>query len=151
MTALGDSVVLSTENSLARAYSDVRVDGAVGRQAAELVELVRALHAGDALTPIVVVHLGNNGLVTEGQLRSILEALAPCTRVVIMNAHVPRRWQDANNALFDRVVPEYPNAVLADWRATSKDHREYFVHDGVHLTGEGIRAYVDLIVRTATS
>jgi hypothetical protein len=42
-------------------------------------------------------------------------------------------------------VERYPNAVLADWYSASVDHPEFFVEDGVHLSIDGQRAYVDLI------
>ena len=47
------------------------------------------------------------------------------------------------------VVPDYPNAVLADWRAASVDHPEYFVSDGIHLTPAGARAYAQVIKQAA--
>ena len=47
--------------------------------------------------------------------------------------------------VIDKVVPDYPNAVIADWYAASKDHPEYFVSDGIHLTAKGAKAYAQLI------
>ena len=45
----------------------------------------------------------------------------------------------------------HPNAVLVDWYAASKDHPEYFVSDGIHLTAKGARAYAKLIKETGIS
>jgi lysophospholipase L1-like esterase len=46
-------------------------------------------------------------------------------------------------------VPDYPNAVIADWKSASKAHPEYFVSDGIHLTGEGARAFAALVKEAA--
>jgi hypothetical protein len=48
-----------------------------------------------------------------------------------------------------KVVPDYPNAVIADWKSESKAHPEYFVSDGIHLSGVGGRAYANLIKKAA--
>ena len=66
-----------------------------------------------------------------------------------MNTNMPRSWRDPNNKVIEDVVPDYPNAVLADWHAASIDHPEYFASDGIHLTPSGARAYASLIKETA--
>ncbi|MGS8546853.1 hypothetical protein ACFKPX_23395, partial [Salmonella enterica subsp. enterica serovar Braenderup] len=75
-----------------------------------------------------------NGYVTEDQLRQILAMLSDCKRVVLVNTHVPRRWMEANNALIDRVAPDFPNVVTVRWNDVSENQPDYFVSDGVHLT-----------------
>jgi len=62
---------------------------------------------------------------------------------------MPRTWRKPNNEVIASVVPDYPNAVLADWYAASQDHPEYFASDGVHLTTKGARAYSKLIKQAA--
>ena len=62
---------------------------------------------------------------------------------------MPRTWREPNNNVMADVVPEYPNAVLADWRGVSVDHPEYFASDGIHLTEKGAKAYADLIKQAA--
>ena len=58
---------------------------------------------------------------------------------------MPRSWRDSNNASIATVAPEFPNVVVADWRAASLHHPEYFVSDRVHLTKKGAIAYAQLI------
>ena len=41
--------------------------------------------------------------------------------------------------------------LVADWAARSRDHDEWFVADGVHLTPEGQRAYAELIGETVAA
>jgi hypothetical protein len=52
----------------------------------------------------------------------------------------------ANNRLLATLVPQYPNAVLVDWHSLSDGRPEFFVQDGVHLTGSGMRAFVGAVV-----
>ena len=68
-----------------------------------------------------------------------------CDQVVIVNARVPRPWQDGNDVLMARVVPQYSNAVLADWYNASAGHPEYFGADGVHMDAAGAQAYTCLL------
>lgn len=144
--ALGDSVLLGAQPVLMRSIRGLSVDAEVGRQAVHLLERVRLLRETRQLTPVVALHFGTNGYVTERQLRQILAELEDRERVIVINSRVPRRWMEPNNELIGRVVPEFANVVLADWESVSRDHPEFFVSDGIHLSAEGQRAFVDAIV-----
>ncbi|NBU26593.1 MAG: hypothetical protein EBS39_13480, partial [Gammaproteobacteria bacterium] len=127
------------------------IDGAavyatVGWQAADVLAMLQRIRAAGELRPKVLIHLGTNGYITERQLRAMLELLRDRERVLVMNSRVPRRWMPANNKLLATVVPQYPNAVLIDWHGIADPKPEYFVQDGVHLTGAGMRAFVAAVV-----
>ncbi len=68
-------------------------------------------------------------------------------RVYFVNASVPRRYEGAVNDTLAAGVERWDRAFLIDWHSAAKDHPEYFVRDGVHLTSAGIAAYADLIAR----
>jgi hypothetical protein len=125
------------------------VDAEVSRQASGVLERVEALAAADLLAPTVVIHTGTNGIVTEDQLRSMLDILSDRDRVVVVNVNVPRRWTDPNNEIIASVVPDYPNAAIADWASVSAGRSDYFVSDGVHPTWDGTKAFVKEIRRAA--
>ena len=144
--ALGDSVLLGAEAMLTRSIRGLSVDAEVGRQAVHLLERVRLLREMRQLPPVVALHFGTNGYVTERQLRQILTELEDRERVIVINSRVPRRWMEPNNELIAHVVPEFKNVALADWEAISRDHPEYFVSDGIHLSVEGQRAFVGVII-----
>ncbi|MDR2853223.1 MAG: acyltransferase family protein [Burkholderiaceae bacterium] len=146
LTAVGDSVLLGSSRLLAATLQGVDIHATIGWQAANVLATIRSLSRARQLRPVVLVHLGTNGYVTENQLRQILSLLTNVSRVLLVNAHVPRRWMDANDALFDRVVADYPNVVLVDWRKASDGHRKFFVSDGVHLTVKGQRAFIAAIM-----
>jgi hypothetical protein len=146
LTAIGDSVMLGVERTLIGQVKGAQVDAQVSRQAWEVLDVIQSLKHDGLLAPIVVIHSGTNGEITEDELRNMLELLSDRDRVVVININVPRPWMDANNAMIARVVPDYPNAVIADWYAASIDHPEYFVPDGTHPQWPGgIKAFVKLI------
>jgi lysophospholipase L1-like esterase len=106
---------------------------------------MRRYEKNGTLSPVVVIHPGTNGTLTESMMRTILNIVATHPRVVVVNDNMPRSWRDSNNEAIWNVVPEYPNAVIANWRGASKDHPEYFVSDRIHLTKKGAQAYAALI------
>ena len=145
LTAIGDSVLLGMKDHLERTYRGVNVDAAVGRQGNQGLLRARALRDAGQLAPAVVVHLGTNGYLSERQLRDLLDDLGDRQKVVLVNFHAERRWVAPNNALLARVAPDYPQVTLVNWEGISRRHPEYFVQDGIHLTGRGIMAFADLI------
>ena len=151
LTAIGDSVLLGARHALEKSIADAQTDAEVGRQAAALLTRLQKLRETWLLADQVLVHLGTNGVVTEPQLRAALDGLRDRTRVVVVNAAAPRRWVAPNNALIDRVLTDYGNAVLADWASVADGHPEFFVSDGVHLSASGQRAFVGEILRALAS
>jgi hypothetical protein len=99
------------------------------------------------MAPTVLIHLGTNGHVTESQLRRALKLLSDRRRVIVVNAHAPRRWVPENNDTIARVVRDYANTVLIDWAVTATDHPEFFASDDIHLSGSGQRAFVHAVIR----
>jgi hypothetical protein len=148
LTAIGDSVMLGVASQLMAKIDASKVDAEVSRQASGVLERVKRLSRKDLLAPTVVIHTGTNGFVTEDQLREMLDILSDRERVVVVNTNVPRSWMEPNNELIARVVPDYPNAVIADWYAVSEDNPEYFVSDGIHPQWpSGIKAFVREVMR----
>jgi peptidoglycan/LPS O-acetylase OafA/YrhL len=143
---VGDSVMLGVSQWIAHEVHVVRVDAVVGRQAITTRDVIAQMAQAGTVQPIMILDLGNNGTVEEPTLRSILTLLRGCKEVVIVNARVPRPWQDDNDVLMSRVVPEYPNAVLANWYAASAGHPEFFAADGVHPDLAGAQVYAHTIV-----
>lgn len=150
LTAIGDSVMLGVASQLVAKVDGSKVDAEVSRQASGVLERVQKLSKKGLLAPTVVIHTGTNGVVTEDQLRQMLDILADRQRVVVVNTNVPRSWMEPNNELIAKVVPDYPNAVIADWYAVSEGNPEYFVSDGTHPQWpSGIKAFVREIMRAA--
>ena len=149
VSAIGDSVMLGARSVLKDVIPGTRVDAAVSRYPGAFIGKLKRYVAGNRLAPVVVLHPGTNGVLPESMMREMLDILVDSPRVVVVNTNMPRTWREPNNNVMADVVPEYPNAVLADWRAASLDKPEYFASDGIHLTEKGAKAYANLIKQAA--
>jgi hypothetical protein len=148
VSAFGDSVILGASPALRQLMPGLQVHATVGVQSGVVFGKVRAGRAG--LGPIVVIHTGNNGVVSAGDLDRLLSQLSGERLVVIVNDHLPRAWQGPNNAVFAAVVPKHANAVLVDWYAAADGHPGWFTPDRVHLQPAGAAAYAALIAGQIT-
>ena len=145
VTLIGDSVMVGAAPTVLEEFGDrANIDAKVSRQAADITPVIEALKANSVLAPTVVVQVGINGTVTEQNLRDIVGAVEG-RRIFIINARVPRSWEQGNNQLLDELVPKLDNASVIDWYSKSDGHRDWFLDDGVHLTEVGRKAYADLI------
>ena len=142
----GDSVILGIRYELDARNNIAIINARVGRQAPELVEVMRADKA-NALDSTVIFNLGNNNKLTSDQVSAVFEEVKNQPRIIVVNTAVPRGWRDENNALIAQYAALY-GATVVDWAAISAGHPEYFAPDGVHLVPAGVRAYVDAITAT---
>jgi hypothetical protein len=62
VTAIGDSVMLGAAYDLAAVVSGLDLDAQVGRQGAAAVAIVRERAATGTLGSVLLIHIGNNGL-----------------------------------------------------------------------------------------
>ena len=149
VSAIGDSVMLGARKALQAAIPGTRVDASVARFPGGFIGPLKRYVRGERLAPVVVLHPGTNGVLPESMMREMLDLLADSPRVVVVNTNMPRKWRNPNNRVIERVVADYPNAVLADWYSASRGRREYFASDGIHLSPAGARAYAE-VIRKAT-
>jgi hypothetical protein len=145
VSVIGDSVVLGARSAINEAMPGARVDAKVSRMPGGFTGRVKKLDRRDKLANVVVVHPATNGVINAKILRGILDPLTDYERVVIVNASVPRSWEKQNNKVIAKVTPDYPNVVVADWKSASDGRSDYFVSDGVHLTGSGAAAFAEVI------
>ena len=139
----GDSVILGIRFELETRAHISMINARVGRQAAELTE-VMAHDKLRMLESTVVFNLGNNNKLTQAQVAKIFDEVKDQPKIIVVNTAVPRSWRDENNLLIAQYAEKY-GAILIDWNAISQGHPEYFAPDGVHLVPSGVRAYVDAI------
>jgi peptidoglycan/LPS O-acetylase OafA/YrhL len=140
----GDSVILGIRYTLAEQQKIAKINARVGRQATELLSVLKSDLKTMAKNP-VLIDLGNNNILTESEITAIFDVLQNQPRVVVVNTAVPRVWRDQNDDLLAQVAGRYSNVKVIDWRRISQGHPEYFGPDGVHLLPEGVNAYVAAI------
>jgi peptidoglycan/LPS O-acetylase OafA/YrhL len=140
----GDSVILGIRTSLNEVAPVSLINARIGRQAPELLDVMKRdiAQAGDSP---VIFNLGNNGLLQEEVVREIFELVKSQSSIIVVNTAVPRPWRDSNNSLVKQIASQYSNVRVIDWNSISEGRPEYFAPDGVHLVPAGVEAYVSEI------
>jgi peptidoglycan/LPS O-acetylase OafA/YrhL len=139
----GDSVILGIRFELDARENIGLINARVGRQAPELLEVIKN-DKSNMVGSTIILNLGNNNRLTEEQVAAVFAEIKDQPRIIVVNTAVPRGWRDENNELIAQYATQY-GAKLIDWAAISEGHPEYFGSDGVHLVPAGVRAYVDAI------
>jgi lysophospholipase L1-like esterase len=151
ITAIGDSVMLGAADALRVTLGIDRttVDAAESRQFSAGVDKIQEYKDAGDLGDEVVVQLGTNGTVNPDDFTRMMQILKDTKRVVIINAKVPRPWEDEVNQVLGDGVKQYKNAVLVDWNTVGSQHPEWFYDDGLHLRPDGAQAYAQLVASKA--
>jgi peptidoglycan/LPS O-acetylase OafA/YrhL len=145
VTAIGDSVMLGAVAGLTDALPGATVDAVEGRQASSAFSLIDGLVNTSHLGADVVLHIGTNGTIDPQALDGVLTLMGD-RRVTLLNLHVPRPWQDLNNATLAAAARAHPHVRLLDWNTAASAHPEWLWDDGIHLRPAGAAAYRDLIL-----
>ena len=153
VTAVGDSVMLDYQDELETDIPGIQVDAAVSRQWSDGVAILQELKASGQLGAEVVVALGTNGPITDTDFDTMMQTLDGASRVVFVNTHVDRPWQDANNAVLTAGAAKYPNVYVADWATLAAQNPQWFGADGTHLAidGPGADALASLVTSTLST
>ena len=161
ITFIGDSVMLGAltnvgnegveeafREDIATISNKVTVSAAKNRQWFELRGILRDLDAKDELGEIVVIHLGNNGVINERIITESLELLREVQKVLLVNVRVPRRWENKVNNLLNDAAETFQNAQVVDWYSVSNNNPQFFTRDGVHTIPSGAKHYVNAIIES---
>jgi hypothetical protein len=150
VTAVGDSVMLDYQTPIQADIPGIDVEASVSRQWGAGEEILGQLKSEGQLGAEVVVALSTNGPISSTDFDTMMRALQGASRVVFVNVHVDRPWQDPNNAVLSQGAARYPNVVIADWASLAAANPQWFGSDGTHLAidGSGADALASLITTT---
>ncbi|HEY1650891.1 MAG TPA: hypothetical protein VGG09_03320 [Acidimicrobiales bacterium] len=153
VTAVGDSVMLDYQDALETDLPGADVDAAVSRQWSDGEQILEELKASGQLGAEVIVALGTNGPITDSDFDTMMQTLDGASRVVFVNTHVDRPWQDPNNAVLANGAARFPNVVIADWATLAAQNPDWFGSDGTHLPidGPGADALAALVTSKLTT
>ncbi|KEO84730.1 acyltransferase family protein [Tumebacillus flagellatus] len=146
ITALGDSVMLDAEPYLQDMLPGIVVDAKIGRQTAQMPEVVEKLKAQGKLGSCIILSTGTNGPFTKEQLKSLLQSFGQADQIILVNTRVPRPWQNTVNEMLREAAASTPHTTLVDWYKSSAGKESFFYPDGVHLNPEGSKYYASLLV-----
>ena len=142
VVGIGDSVLLGTVNELYKKFPNGYFDGKVSRSIPGSYDLLNDLKNSGKLSNIVILSLANNGDYSDRRNNELMSILGD--RQIY--------WVDAVgaddptfNQKFRTYASNYSNIHIVKWEEASKNHPEYFYADGIHLKGDGAKAYASLI------
>jgi peptidoglycan/LPS O-acetylase OafA/YrhL len=141
----GDSVILGIRSKLESKEHISLVNARVGRQAPELLAVMKVDQSSVPSSP-VIFNLGNNNALSEQTVIDIFEVVKNQPQIIVVNTAVPRAWREKNNLIISKIAALYPNVKLIDWDRISTDRPELFAPDGIHLSPLGSDVYVDLVL-----
>jgi len=142
----GDSVMLGAARALRETLVNVEIDARVGRRAPEAAKELAERRAAGLLSDTVIIHIGNNGWLTQEDFEGMARALEGVPRVLFVTNRVVRRWQNPNNEVILQGAQRHAGRFkIVDWPDASEDKKGWFKRDGCHLTSTGAAAYATLI------
>ncbi len=144
VTIVGESVTLGARDELTRRLPVSTVNAEISRDFVDSVDVVELLAAGNQLQPIVLVHIGNNGAVPDGQLDRLLAAVGD-RRLILTTVSVPRRWEQQVNSSLVNFANRHDGVEILDWQAVVAAE-DGLLFDEVHLTKVGIQRYAAFLV-----
>jgi hypothetical protein len=115
----------------------IDVEAAVSRQWGSRGADPGATQVRGQLGAEVIVALGTNGPITATDFDDMMSTLQGASRIVFVNVHVDRPWQDPNNAVLAQGAARYPRVVIADWATLAAANPQWFGADGTHLAIDG--------------
>jgi peptidoglycan/LPS O-acetylase OafA/YrhL len=142
--AIGDSVMLGAQQSLEAEIPNMYVDAKVSRQFWDATVVLQQYKNAGLLPPTIVVHMGTNGAFSDAQFDQMMSVVGD-RQVFFVNAREPRTWETEVNTRLATDAKKYKNAHRLDWHAFSGSHGDWFVSDGIHLTGLGAHNYAEFI------
>lgn len=143
---IGDSIMLDIAPGLKNSYSNVSINGKVGRQMREAVKLAGNYALFNDPQKAIVLELGTNGYFRSRDLKKFISHFTKAN-LFLVNTRVPRSWERDVNQTLKNTAQGFSNTTLVDWYSIAIHHPEYFTPDGVHLTITGSKAMNGLLAQ----
>ena len=142
IVGIGDSVLLGAASTIYERFPNAYVDAKVSRTDYEANGVLTNLKQKGSLGDPVIIALGTNGQCGDPCRKVILNTIENRT---VFWINVSNDYEVHVNSSIEKFVSLHDNVHLIDWYNISKNHKEYFVPDGVHLTPAGKEAYTNAI------
>lgn len=142
--AVGDSLMIDISRQLARLFPGITINAEVGRQPWTGLDIARSYKQFNRPGGTYILGIGTNGAIDARKLTAFCQSRASA-RVLLITPRVNRPWEGTSVDAIRRAAKACPNVRVVDFHRASAGHPEYFGPDGVHLTGAGTRAMVQLI------
>ena len=94
----------------------------------------------------IIIALGTNGSFTTEQLESFVADIGDTRNIFLITIRTNTQSQAATNQIINDVAAKHENITVIDWAGASEGHSDWVGDDGIHLTSEGRKEYMQLIV-----
>lgn len=142
IVGVGDSVMLGAVTNLYEEFPNGYFDAQISRTAYVAHGILTDLKNNGLLGNPIVFNLGANGDCSLECKKQIIELCED--RDIFWLTVTNDRDVNVNDEL-KQLSDMYDNVHIIDWETISKGHQEYFVADGIHLTGAGREAYTNAL------
>ena len=146
---LGDSVPASLDGYgvFYEVFPKGHIDAVKNRYFGEAIELYKWYAEQNMVGDVVVIALGTNGVVTDGDVDDLMKEIGSDKHVWFVNTRSQTEFMEADNEVLAKGAERYDNVELIDWYAKSAILGEdVFDGDGTHLTADGCRQYAQMIL-----
>ncbi len=139
---IGDSVMLGAVPELQTMFPNGFFDAAVSRTAYKVSGIIRNLSNRGMFGEPILINLGTNGDCDEQTREGIMQLIG---NKKIFWVNVTNDNEVGVNGVLNRYASTYSNFHVIDWNSVAKNHPEYFIADGIHLTSVGKTAYINTV------
>ena len=149
VSGFGDSVMSGAAPAVFDRFPGVIIDAKPNRQWRDAPGLVQTGLDAGTVRPAVVLNFGTNaGLESDeavDALNTVLDALGPSRRVVLVNTVGVSPWVPSTNQKLAEISAEHPNTIVMDWSSRIAAQPGLLHHDRTHPNMEGIVVYADMV------
>ncbi len=142
---IGDSVSIGLTDLFHEAYPGGLIDACGNRQIAMGQTVYDYYRDRGEVGTNVIIALGTNGSFDSEQLEALVADIGEDRTIWIITNRVPASWQRTTNQTINEVAANHKNVNVIDWEAYSSGHDDWVGGDGIHLTQDGRRAYIQMI------
>ena len=147
--AVGDSIMIDIAPLLGAEVPRITINAEVGRQPWTGLDVARSYGQFNRRGGNYILGIGTNGAIDAEALARFCAEHATA-RIFLITPRVNRSWESTSVSAIDAVARRHHNVRVVDFHEAATPHPDYFASDGVHLTSDGTRAMVRLILAAAT-
>jgi peptidoglycan/LPS O-acetylase OafA/YrhL len=147
--AVGDSIMIDIAPLLGSEAPRITINAEVGRQPWTGLDIARSYAQFNRPGGNYILGIGTNGAIDAEALARFCDEHATA-RIFLITPRVNRSWESTSVGAIEAVARKYANVRVVDFHHAAAGHPDYFASDGVHLTADGTRAMVNLILSAAT-
>ncbi|WP_068268556.1 acyltransferase family protein [Caviibacter abscessus] len=141
---IGDSLSINIAHAFGNVFSNLTVDGQVGRQMSDAIKVASDYKKFNNSKTAVIIMLGTNGEIRLGDIEKIKNKFKNAD-IYFININVPRPWLYKVNETLGIAKNIYDVKVI-DWYSVSNGHDEYFKADKIHVNETGAEELIKLII-----